>query len=71
MAQQEDPVRQEIDRLAQGEETELPSDEGTSEMSENGGGENTGTNTADAPRSATDKPDDPSETSRRGMPGYQ
>ncbi len=70
MAQQEDPVRQEIDRLAQGEETELPSDEGASDMSE-GGGENTDADTADAPRSATDRPDDPSETSRRGMPGYQ
>ena len=71
MGQEEDPVRQEIDRLAQGKETELPSDAGTNEMSEGGGGENTDANTADAPRSATDRPDDPSETSRRGMPGYQ
>ena len=71
MAQQEDPARQEIDRLAQGEETELPSAEGTSEMSEGGGGENTDANPAGAPRSATESPDDPSEASHRGMPGYQ
>ena len=71
MAQQEDPARQEIDRLAQGKETELPSDEGANEMIEDAEGKDSDTDQAGAPRSATGSPDDPSETSRRGMPGYQ
>ncbi len=70
MAQQEDPVQQEIDRLAQGNDTELPVGEGSGEMIE-GGQEDVETGPAEASRSETASSEEPSETSRRGMPGYQ
>jgi hypothetical protein len=72
MSEQEDPAQQERDRLAQGEETELPT---ADEASAGPGGgaqrESIETDPAESSRTATGSPDDASEASRRGMPGYQ
>lgn len=66
MTEQEDPAQQEIERLARGEATEL-----TDETNVAAADHRLDTGTAeDGPSTAGDS-DNPSETVRKDMPGYQ
>ena len=70
MAKQQDPAQQESERLAQGEDTTLP-DGGTGEGAQDNQNETAGSGPAESTSTPSGDPDDPSEASRRGLPGYQ